>query len=58
MKGGSSLAVKERRGLEPLSFETLDGPLSRCRGSAVTEDNLALDVRGSPGETAVRMALT
>jgi hypothetical protein len=26
--------------------------------SAVTEDNLALDVRGSPGKTAVRMALS
>jgi hypothetical protein len=25
---------------------------------AVTEDNLALDVRGSPGKTTVRMALT
>jgi hypothetical protein len=26
--------------------------------SAVTEDNLTSDVRGSPGKTAVRMALT
>jgi hypothetical protein len=26
--------------------------------SAVTEDNLALDVRGSPGKTAARMALS
>jgi hypothetical protein len=33
------------------------GP-STLRSSAVTEDNLALDVRGSPGKTAVRMALT
>jgi hypothetical protein len=30
----------------------------RVRGWAVTEDNLALDVRGSPGKTVARMALT
>jgi hypothetical protein len=36
----------------------LDRPRSRCRGGAVTEDYLALDVRGSPGKTGVRMALS
>jgi catechol-2,3-dioxygenase len=48
---------RERR-LELRSFGTLDRPLARRRGSVVTEDNLGLDVRGSPGKSAVRMALS
>jgi hypothetical protein len=33
-------------------------PHHAVRSSTATEDNLALDVRGSPGKTAVRMALS
>src|SRR5215203_223206 len=36
----------------------LGRPLSRRRERRGTEDNLALDVRGSPGKIAVRMALS
>jgi SAM-dependent methyltransferase len=36
----------------------LDRRLSRRREQRVTEDNLALDVRGSPGKTGVCMALS
>jgi hypothetical protein len=55
-ESGWRLVVRSGGGLSCAVWH-LDGPLSRCRGSVVTEDNLALDVRGSPGKTAVRMAL-
>jgi len=40
------------------SFGTWIGRYYAVGSGAVTEDNLALDVRGSPGKTEVRMALT
>jgi hypothetical protein len=43
---------------EDVVFGTWIGRYCAVGSSRVTEDNLALDVRESPGKTAVRMALT
>src|SRR5215207_1281708 len=45
-------------GLSCPRLEPRTGRYPAVESSAVTEDNLALDVRGSPGKTAVCMALT
>jgi hypothetical protein len=45
-------------GLSCPRLEPWTGRYPAVGGSAVTEDNLALDVRGSSGKTAVRMALS
>jgi hypothetical protein len=54
---GCRLAVGSAGGLSYALWH-LDRLLSRRGEQPVTEDNLAFDVRGSPGKTAVRMALT
>jgi hypothetical protein len=43
---------------EDVIFGTWNGAIAPLKAAGVTEDNLALDVRGPPGKTAVRMALT
>jgi hypothetical protein len=45
-------------GLRCPRLESRTGRYPAIGSRAVTEDNLALDVRGSPGKTAVRMALS